>query len=103
MKIEKKISHSVKSNEVQDKMPLEKDPLRLQGLSNKRAALSTPRIERPVYLNNEDEAFCASIAISLSKLSRLNNVRAKLEIFKVLEKYFVLQESENNLNMRNDS
>ncbi|KAJ6648578.1 Transcription factor Adf-1 [Pseudolycoriella hygida] len=40
----------------------------------------------------EDKLFCSSVACTLNKLSRVHNIKAKCEIYKVLEKYIELEE-----------
>lgn len=42
--------------------------------------------------NVEDKLFCSSVACTLNKLSRVHNIKAKCEIYKVLEKYIELEE-----------
>lgn len=44
------------------------------------------------YQSIEDKLFCSSVACTLNKLSRVHNIKAKCEIYKVLEKYIELEE-----------
>lgn len=43
--------------------------------------------------NDEDDFFCNSVACTLRKLSRLHNIKAKVEIFKVLETFIEQEEA----------
>lgn len=43
---------------------------------------------------HEDEFFCNSVACSLRKMSRLHNMKAKVEIYKVLEKFVEMEEAQ---------
>ena len=45
-----------------------------------------------VHKQSEDDLFCSGVACSLKKLSRLHNIKAKVEIYKVLEKFVTLEE-----------
>lgn len=45
--------------------------------------------------NDGDKCFAMSVACSLRRLSTINNLKAKVEIFQILERFAVKQEQEN--------
>lgn len=45
--------------------------------------------------NDSDKCFAMSVACSLKRLSTINNLKAKVEIFQILERFTVKQEQEN--------
>lgn len=45
--------------------------------------------------NDGDKCFAMSVACSLRRLSTINNLKAKVEIFQILERFTVKQEQEN--------
>lgn len=58
-------------------------------------SIKTPKIKR-IERNaspDEDDFFCNAIACSLKKLSRLHNIKAKVEIYKILEHLIEAEES----------
>lgn len=45
--------------------------------------------------NDGDKCFAMSVACSLRRLSTINNLKAKVEIFQILERFTVKQEQDN--------
>ncbi|XP_017040941.1 uncharacterized protein LOC108087868 [Drosophila ficusphila] len=47
----------------------------------------------PNHSETEDDFFCKSIAAYLRQLSRVHKIKAKVEMYQILEKYILLEES----------
>lgn len=45
---------------------------------------------------NEDDFFCKSVSIYLRQLSRVHKIKAKVEMFKILQKYIEIEENGNS-------
>lgn len=54
---------------------------------------SATEIATPNTSETEDDFFCKSIAAYLRQLSRVHKIKAKVEMYQILEKYILLEES----------
>lgn len=55
--------------------------------------MELPDKKNSTKTESEDDLFCGSVSCTLGKFSRLNNIKAKGEIMRVLEKYVELEEA----------
>ncbi|XP_016990453.1 uncharacterized protein LOC108052553 [Drosophila rhopaloa] len=56
-------------------------------------SVNTPAVLPPSNSETEDDFFCKSIAAYLRQLSRVHKIKAKVEMYQILEKYILLEES----------
>ncbi|KAI8036936.1 uncharacterized protein LOC128256298 [Drosophila gunungcola] len=55
--------------------------------------VNPPAVLPPNNSETEDDFFCKSIAAYLRQLSRVHKIKAKVEMYQILEKYILLEES----------
>ncbi|XP_022221706.1 uncharacterized protein LOC111073615 [Drosophila obscura] len=70
----------------------------MPSMSQERKHLSTEHLapalatSTPTRTETEDDYFCKSVAAYLRQLSRVHKIKAKVEMFQILEKYILLEE-----------
>ncbi|EDW32790.1 GL10159 [Drosophila persimilis] len=68
----------------------------MPSMSQERKHLSqeslAPTMAVPTMTETEDDYFCKSVAAYLRQLSRVHKIKAKVEMFQILEKYIMLEE-----------